>query len=142
MFSFFVLPVGPTSWLVEHLAHRRQQSPDADGLAVEAIEPRGHDSRAVLGHHRGRDRDDRDGARHRISPKLLQGVDAVDARQLDVHQDERWSSLVCEAHTLFTGLGLDGLVSRDLQRIPDELHVFGVVFDNEDELMRHDVPGW
>ena len=51
-------------------------------------------------------------------------------------------SLVRKAHALFAGLGLDGLVSRDLQRIPYELQVLWVVFDDENELIRHDAPGW
>src|SRR5262249_39337875 len=95
---------------VEDLAHRRQELLDADRLALEAVEPSGHDALCVLGHHRGRDGDDRGGACLGIGPQLLQGFDAADAGQLDVHQDERRMSLVREMHALFPGLGLDGLV--------------------------------
>src|SRR5262245_37317694 len=82
---------------VEDLAHRHQELLDADRLALEAVEPGGHDSLLILGHHRGCDGDDWGWACDRIGPQLLQGFDAVDAGQLDVHQDERRVSLVCEA---------------------------------------------
>ena len=72
---------------------------------------------------------------------LMQGFDAVDAGQLDVHQNEGWLSLVGKAHALFAGLGLDGLVPLDLERIPHQLQVLGVVFDNKNQLIRHDTPG-
>ena len=45
----------------------------------------------------------------------------------------RRMSLVREAHALFAGLGLDGLITLDLERIPHQLQVLGVVFDYEDE---------
>ena len=45
------------------------------------------------------------------------------------------------ADALFTGLGLDGLVPLDLERIPHQLQVLGVVFDDEDGLIRDDAPG-
>src|SRR5207249_586192 len=44
-------PERSCSWLVEDLAHGRQQLPDADRLAMKAVEPSGHDSSSVLGHH-------------------------------------------------------------------------------------------
>ncbi len=56
----------------------------------------------------------------------MKGFDAVDAGQLDVHQDERRMSLVREAHALFAGLGLDGLITLDLQRISHQLQVLGL----------------
>src|SRR5262249_51213715 len=66
--------------LVEDLAHRCQPLLDADRLALEAVESSGHDSRLVLGHHRGRDRDDWGWACDRIGSQFLEGFDAVDAR--------------------------------------------------------------
>ena len=44
------------------------------------------------------------------------------------------------ADALFTGLGLDGLVPLDLERVPHELQVLGVVFDNEVSSFRHGAP--
>jgi hypothetical protein len=75
-----------------------------------------------------------------ISPQPIQGFDAADAGQLDVHEDERRLSLVREADALFAGLGLDGLITLDLQRVAHQLQVLGVVFNDEDELIRHDAP--
>jgi hypothetical protein len=49
---------------------------------------------------------------HGVSPQPLQGFDTADAGQLDVHQDERRLALVREAHALFAGLGLDGLILK------------------------------
>ena len=45
----------------------------------------------------------------RIGPQLMQGFNAIDTRQLNVHQDQRWPSVVGKADAVFTGLGLDGL---------------------------------
>src|SRR5262249_3973489 len=64
---------------VEDLAHGGQQLPDADRLAIVAVETSGHDARSVLGHHRSRDGDDWDGTCRRIGPQPLQGFDAADA---------------------------------------------------------------
>ena len=47
-------------------------------------------------------------------------------------------ALVRKTHALFTGLGLDGLIPRDLERIPYRLQVLGVVFNDEDQLIRYD----
>src|SRR5262249_30249209 len=44
-----------TLCLVEDLPHCCQELLDADRLAPETVEPSGHDSLWVLGHHRGRD---------------------------------------------------------------------------------------
>src|SRR5262245_54886463 len=126
--------------LVEDLSHRRQQFSDADRLTLETVESSGHDSRSVLGHYRGRDRDDRCVMGQRIGPQLMQGFYAIDARQLNVHQDQRWPSLLRKADAIFTGLGLDGLVSLYLERVPHQLQFLGVVFDDQDQLIRRDVP--
>src|SRR5215831_10277856 len=92
------------------------------------------------GHHWRRNTNDGSRTRHWISPQLMQSVDAANARQLDVHQNERRVLLMSKAHTLFTGLGLDGLVSLDLERVPHELQVLGVVFDNEVSSFRLGAP--
>jgi hypothetical protein len=41
------------------------------------------------------------------------------------------------AYALFTGLGLEGLVALDLQRIPYELQVLRSVFHDQNQLIRH-----
>src|SRR5262245_28181556 len=106
--------LGLARTLVENVPYRRQQLPDADRLSLETVEPSGHHSRSVLGHYRRRDGDDRRVMRHWISSQALQGFQAADARQLNVHQDQGRVALVGEADALFTRLGFDGLVSLDL----------------------------
>jgi hypothetical protein len=57
------------------------------------------------------------------------------------HQDERGMSLARDTQALFARLGLDRLVALDLQRVPDQLQVLGIVLDDEDQLIRHGAPG-
>jgi hypothetical protein len=70
----------------------------------------------------------------------LQGLNAIDAGQLDVHQDERRLPLAREAHALFAGLGLEGLVTLDLEYVPQQLQALGIVFHDQDQLIRHGAP--
>src|SRR5262245_35372495 len=67
-------------------------------------------------------------------------LNAVDAGQLDVHQDERLMPLSCEAHALFAGLGLEGLIALDLEYVPHQLQALGIVFHDQDQLIRHGAP--
>jgi CheY-like chemotaxis protein len=46
----------------------------------------------------------------------------------DRTQDECRLSPVREAHAFFTSLGLDGLVSLDLEYVPHQLQALGIVF--------------
>jgi hypothetical protein len=46
-----------------------------------------------------------------------------------------------ETDALFPRLGLDDLVPLERQHVPDELAVLVVVLDDEDQFIRHDVPG-
>ena len=55
---------------------------------------------------------------------------AANAGELDIHQDERGLPIVGEAHAILTGLGRDGLVTLDLQRISHQLEVLGIVLDD------------
>jgi len=59
----------------------------------------------------------------------------------DIHQDQARVSLVGEADALFPRLGLDDLVALERQHVPDELAILVVVLDDEDQLIRHGVPG-
>jgi hypothetical protein len=117
-----------------------QQFPDTDWLHLEAVEPSGHDPLSVLGHYRCGNGDDGDGPGRGVGSKPPQGFDATDPGQLDVHQDEYGLPLARQADALFAGLGLHGLVALDLEHVSGKLPVLFVVFDNEDQLIRHDVP--
>jgi len=58
------------------------------GLPMKASKPAGGDLAAIGRRYRRRERDDRDARGFRIAANLLEGLDAVDARQLDVHQHQ------------------------------------------------------
>ena len=64
------------------------------GFSLETVEPSGHDSRSILGHHGRSDGDDRGVMRHGIDSQPLQGFHAADTPQLNVHQDQGGLSLV------------------------------------------------
>jgi len=68
----------------------------------------------VLSHYRRGDGGDRGPTRRWIRPQPMQRFDTVNTLQRDVHQNERRLSLVGQVHTLFAGLGHDGLVALDL----------------------------
>jgi len=71
----------------------------------------------------------------------MERVDSADTGQLDVHQDQRGMLLSRKLHALFARACLDGSVALDLERIPHQLQILGVVFDNENQLIRHGAPG-
>ena len=56
----------------------------------------------------------------------MQSVDAANARQLDVHQNERRLSLLGKADAFFTGFRRDDLIALDLQRISYQFHASGL----------------
>ena len=63
---------------------------------------------------------------------LPQRLDAVDARQLDVHQDQVGLALLREPHAVLAGLGLERRVALELQHVAHQLQVLLVVFDDQD----------
>src|SRR5262249_39184083 len=113
---------------------------DANWLRLESVESRVHDALSVLGHHRRRNSNDGSRTHHWISPQLMQSIHAANTRKLDVHQNECRLLLVSKADAFFTGFRRDDLVAFDLQRISYQLHAGGIVFDDEDQLIRHDAP--
>src|SRR5262249_49111726 len=121
-------------------ADRFQQFAYADRFALEAVEARGHDLLALLGHDRRRDSDDRDRASGGVSSNPAKGLHASDPGQLDIHQDKRWLLLARQLYALFASPGLDRPVALDLERVAHELQVFGIVLNDEDQLIRHSVP--
>jgi len=120
--------------------HSCQQFPHANRLALEAVEAGGHDLLPLLGHHRGGDRDHRDGASRGIRSKLAKRFDAAYPGQLDVHQDERRVLLARQLHAFFARPGLEGPVALDLEGVAHKLQVLGIVLNDEDQLIRHGAP--
>ena len=69
-------------------------------------------------------------SRPRASTPLIPGV----------HQDEGGVLLARQAHAVPAGLGLDGLVTLELERVAHQLWVLVVVLDDEDQLIGHGAP--
>src|SRR5262249_56528274 len=109
--------------LVEDLSDALKQLPHADGLALKAVEARGHDAFLVMGHYRRRDGNHRDGASHGIGAKLVKCFLPGDSRQVNIHQDESGVLITRQLHALFTRPGLDRSVTLDLKRVAHELQV-------------------
>ena len=65
--------------------------------------------------------------------------DAVEVRELDVHQHEIRRVLGCHVDRLAAGRRLERSVPRRDQDVAEQLHVLLVVLDDEDPLARHDV---
>jgi len=104
---------------------------EVDRLADEGVEAGGGDLAAIGRRYRRRERDDRDARGFRIAANLLEGLDAVDARQLDVHQHQVGHVLLGELDAFLAGDGFQGLVALVLQHVARELHVLVVVFDDQ-----------
>jgi len=114
-----------------------QEALHVDGLALVAVEAGVEDVLAVLGHGRGRDRHDPHGPRGRVFTQPLEGGDAVDPRQLNVHQHESGLAGAGQLDPLFARLRLDGFVSLELKHVAHEPSILFVVLDDQDELTRH-----
>ena len=65
-------------------------------------------------------------------PQLPQCLDAIDARELEIHEDEVRTALGCELDTLLARSCLDHLVAGVAEDVADELEVQLVVLDDED----------
>src|SRR5713101_408461 len=105
----------------------------ADRLADEGVEARGGDLAAVARRHRGGERDHRDARRLRVRAQLLERFDAVDAWELDVHQDEVGLLLLRELHALLARDRFDRLIAFRLEDVARELHVFFIVFNDKNQ---------
>src|SRR5437868_9690519 len=136
----FILSSGSASRTRKHLSHRRDELLHVDWLALVGVESSARDPLAISGHHRGRHGDNWSISSCRLGPQSSEGLNHVDPRKSDVHQDQVRMSLPSEAHALFAGLGFDDLVALERQHVPDELAVPLVVFDNQDQLTRHGPP--
>ena len=93
----------------------------------------------ALGHRR----EDHDGDRARggVGTQPTQRLHAVDAGQMDVHEDQRRSLLLREAHAVLAGLRLDHAVPFVDQHVARQLAALVVVLDEDDQLAGHGAPG-
>src|SRR5262249_28385834 len=77
--------------------------------------------------------DDGNRGRSLVGPQAAERGDAVEIRQLDVHQDQRRVPLAGESESVRGVAGFDGLEAVDLQQVADELQVPLVVLDDQDQ---------
>ena len=84
--------------------------------------------------------DDRDRPRRGISTKFPERLDPVHAGQLNIHEDQGGAPLAGQLHPLFACLRLDRVIPLDLEGVPHQLQVLGIVLDDQDQLIRHDRP--
>src|SRR6266404_464587 len=125
----------------KELRDGRDKVGHVDGLALVRVEPGGHDLLPVLTHHRRGHGDDGNPARGLLGSEPSEGLDSVNPRQPNVHQDQAWAPLSGKLDALFARLGLDGGVALERQHVPDELPVLVVVLDDQDQLAGHGLTG-
>src|SRR6266550_6805848 len=105
---------------------------DVNGFGDERVEAGLVEALAIVRHDRRGKRDDRNARRVSVGTDPAQGLDAVDAGKLDVHQDQVGQLLRSRRHSRFAGRCLVDRVAFVHKKIPRELHVLLVVFDEED----------
>src|SRR5713101_2063629 len=129
------------SRMVEESLNGRDKVSYLDWLALIRIETSVRYPLSVRGHHRRGHGHDGNPSSGLLGSQPSERLDAVDPGEPNVHQDQAQMSLLGEADTLFPRLGLDDRVALERQHVPDELAVLVVVLDDEDQFIRHDVPG-
>jgi hypothetical protein len=114
-----------------HPLHRVEKLLQVDRLAEERVEAGGGDRAAVGGRYRSSERDHGNAAGPRVGADLPEGLDAVDAGQLDVHQHQIGLFFLRQLHALLAGDRFQRLVALGLQHVAGELHVLVVVLDDQ-----------
>src|ERR1044071_441871 len=120
--------------VAHRVAYRRY---DLDRLGLVAVEPRRHGFLAVSGHHRGCHRNHRERARPWVRPQLVQRLDPVHPRQLDIHEDGGGRRRLRQPDPLLRRLGLDRPIAVKPADVALQLPVLLVVLDNQDQLAGH-----
>ena len=107
-------------------------------LGDVAVEACGQEPLAIPIHRLRGQGEHRDGGGALVRAQPAQPLDAIDVRQLDIHEHEIGSMLGCQLHRPHAGRCFEGAVPPRLEDIPEQLHVLLVVLDHEDLLTRHD----
>src|SRR6266481_9312457 len=126
---------------LEELRDGRDKVGHVDGLALVRVEPGGHDLLPVLAHHGRGHGHDGNPPRGLLSSEPSERLDPVNPRKPNVHEDQARPPLSGKLDALFARLGFDGGVALERQHVPDELPVFIVVLDDEDQLAGHGLTG-
>ena len=129
------------SRMVEEPLDGRDKVTHLEWLALKGVEPGVRNLLPVRGHHRRGHGHDGTLSSGRLGSQPSERLDPIDPGESNVHQDQAWMALLGETDTLFTRFGFDDLVALERQHVSDELSVLVVVLDDEDQLIRHGVPG-
>ena len=103
-----------------------------DGLGDVAVEPGGQESLAVSLHRLCGQGEHRQGCGAAVRPQAAERRDAIDVRQLDVHEHEIGRMLDGKRDRLLPGGRLQGAVALREQDVTKQLHVLAVVLHDED----------
>src|SRR6266487_504400 len=130
-----LLLVGPPGAVGEHLRGKRQ---NIDRLGDQPGESRFIKARPIgLQYRRGQGHD-RDGCRRGLAFELPRGLDPVDARERDIHEDEVGLVFPGHDHGVLAVHRLHRAEAMELEDIASQLHVLFVVLDDEDQSSRAD----
>src|SRR5262249_10478989 len=127
-------PRPSSSAAVAVLPHRGDEGDDVDRLRDVAVEACGRESLAVTLHGLRGHGEDRNGCGSFVPTQACKRLDAVDVRELHVHQHQVRYVLGRQLHRLSACRRCKGAVARRLEDVAEELHVLLVVLDHEDLL--------
>ena len=104
---------------------------------MESVETGLFDAGLVVLHHRCGHRDHGNVPGLRIGSQLLTCLDAVHARQLNIHQHQRGLRFARDFDAFLGGFAFHGTVTFNLQDIPQHAAVLLVVLDDQDQFIAH-----
>src|SRR3954471_1914898 len=120
----------------EEVAHQLGKATHADRLLDVPVEPGLESPPSVVVHGERSHRDHRDLAVLGLSD-LPERLGSVDARELQIHQDEVGALLVRQPHAVLPRRRLDHLIAGVGQYVPHQLQVLRVVLDHQDAVVAH-----
>ncbi len=110
----------------EVLADQRREASRVNGLLDEAVAPHG-EARVAL--PLGGDRDDRNAAQRRLAPQPQRDLVAVEARDVEIDEDQIGPGRQSAANPLEAVDGVDDLEALGREQFAHEETVPGVVLD-------------
>src|SRR6266550_7101340 len=127
----FTSPSGYSGNLHQVRRDRRQELPVRQRLGDITITPGRGDALLVAFHRQGSESNYRNGAGRMVGLELRGGLEAVHAGQLDVHQDQVGLHVASQRQPVLGVRGTHHGVARRFQQKFYQLHVGGVVFDDQ-----------
>src|SRR5436309_8591402 len=128
----FALPLLSTVIPSAVILHGLDEFHNVHRLRDVAVEAGIQEPLTIPMHRLCRQRHDRDRCRTFVCAQAAERLDAVDARQLDVHQHQIRFVFGSELERPLRVRRLEQSITRRLQDVAEELHVLLVVLDHED----------